>query len=177
MIGAPLAGVSLAATGGANCTTSDAAGHYSCTAPSGWSGSVTPSLSSYSFAPSARNYANLLASQSGHDYAAGTGPQLQNGVQAALGLAASDPVKLPRVDGLAFDRFGNMFGLLEVVDSGGGVVYIDKATSAVTPIALNIPGACQFDIHPNGDLYVSSELPIQNISGARPFSSAGFIAS
>ncbi len=89
-----------------------------------------------------------------------TGPQLANGISGVLEKFVQDMANLPRVDGLAFDRFGNLFGVLEVVSAGGGVVYIDKATGAVTPIALGIPGACRLDVHPNGDIYVASELPI-----------------
>jgi len=92
-------------------------------------------------------------------------PQLAPGVPGTLEKFVSDPVNLPRIDGLAFDRFGNLFGVLEVVNSSGGVVYIDKVTGAVTPIALNIPGACRLTVHPNGDIYASSELPIQVTNG------------
>ena len=56
-------------------------------------------------------------------------------------------------------------GVLEVVSAAGGVVYIDKVTGAVTPIALNIPGACRLTVHPNGDVYASSELPIELVNG------------
>ena len=93
------------------------------------------------------------------------GPTLADGVAGVLEKVITDPVKLPRIDGLAFDRFGNLFGVLEIVNSGGGVVHIDKVTAAVTPIALNIPGSCRLDVHPNGDLYVSSELPIEIVNG------------
>ncbi|MEO8306047.1 MAG: hypothetical protein ABI724_18200 [Betaproteobacteria bacterium] len=88
------------------------------------------------------------------------GPKLADGIPGVLELVVFDPVKLPRIDGLGFDRFGNLFGVLEVVSAAGGVVTIDKATGGVLPIALGIPGACRLDVHPNGDVYVSSELPI-----------------
>jgi hypothetical protein len=39
--GSPLSGVSFAAPGN-TCTASDSQGHYSCTVPQGWSGSITP---------------------------------------------------------------------------------------------------------------------------------------
>jgi len=76
-----------------------------------------------------------------------------------------DTVNAPRIDGLAFDHFGNLYGVREVVSGEGGVVYIDKVTGVVRPIALGIPGACRLDVHPNGDIYVSSELPIVNFGG------------
>ena len=67
---AGLSGVSFAATGGVSCTASDAAGHYACTVTQGWSGSVTPSLSGYSFTPPSRSYSSVAANQTTQDYAA-----------------------------------------------------------------------------------------------------------
>ena len=51
----PLAGVHFAAPGGASCPDSNGSGNYVCTVPQGWSGTVTPQLSGYSFAPSSRS--------------------------------------------------------------------------------------------------------------------------
>ena len=64
-----LSGVHFAAPGNI-CTTSDAQGHYSCSVPQGWSGTVTPSLSGYAFTPASRNYSSVAANQSAQDYAA-----------------------------------------------------------------------------------------------------------
>jgi hypothetical protein len=93
-------------------------------------------------------------------------PQLAPGMPGVLEKVITDPVGLPRLDGLAFDRFGNLFAVLEVVSAAGGVVHIDKVTGAAQPIALNIPGACRLTVHPNGDIYASSELPITLVNGA-----------
>ena len=161
--GEPLQGVLISGTNGASCSGTNASGQYSCTVPQGWSGTIAPSSSTYGLSPTSRSYGNVGANQTGENYLGG--PRLANGIKGTLELVASDTVNLPRVDGLAFDRFGNLFAVLEVVGPAGGAVYINKQTGAVTPIALNIPGACQFDIHPNGDLYVSSELPIRLING------------
>ena len=68
--GAPLAGVAFAATNGVTCTNSNASGQYSCSVPQGWSGSVTPSLSGYTFTPASRNYTNVTAHQTAQNYAA-----------------------------------------------------------------------------------------------------------
>ena len=62
--------MNFAATGGGTCTASDAQGHYACTVPQGWSGTVTPSLSGYSFAPTSRNYSSVAANQPAQDYTA-----------------------------------------------------------------------------------------------------------
>ena len=69
--GAALAGVTFTATSGGTCTSSNASGQYSCTAASGWSGSVTPSSSGRAFTPVSRSYSNVVANQTAQDYAAG----------------------------------------------------------------------------------------------------------
>jgi len=68
--GAALGGVSLAATGGVSCSTSNASGQYNCSVPSGWSGTVTPAASGYGFTPPSRSYNNVSTSQSAQDYTA-----------------------------------------------------------------------------------------------------------
>src|SRR6185295_14113367 len=67
--GAALSGVNFAATG-VSCTTSDATGSYACTVPQGWSGTVTPSLSGYTFTPPSRSYSNVAANQTAQNYTA-----------------------------------------------------------------------------------------------------------
>ena len=51
MSGSPLSGVGFATTSVVSCTNSDSTGNYTCTVPQGWSGTVTPVLSGYSFTP------------------------------------------------------------------------------------------------------------------------------
>ena len=69
--GNPLSGVTLSATGTASCpATSNAQGQYSCTVPQNWSGTVTPSLSGYTFTPASRSYTSVAANQTAQDYAA-----------------------------------------------------------------------------------------------------------
>ena len=68
--GAPLSGVTFTGGGGASCTTSDAAGAYSCTVTGGWSGTLTPSPAGYSFTPASRSYTSVVANQSAQNYAA-----------------------------------------------------------------------------------------------------------
>ena len=68
--GAVVSGVGFTATGGVSCSSSDPAGHYACTVPQGWSGTVTPALTGYTFAPPSRTYANVSADQTGQNYVA-----------------------------------------------------------------------------------------------------------
>ena len=70
------------------------------------------------------NITNALASFSRlteiEAWTSGAWPSLADGIPGVLEKVITDPVKLPRIDGLAFDRFGNLFGVLEIVNSGGG---------------------------------------------------------
>jgi RHS repeat-associated protein len=67
--GSPFAGVAFAASNGGVCTSSNASGQYSCTVPQGYTGTVTPSLSTYAFTPASRSYSNVVANQTAQDYA------------------------------------------------------------------------------------------------------------
>jgi RHS repeat-associated protein len=68
--GVALANVAFAAPGGGSCTSSNAWGQYACAVPPGWSGSVTPSASGYSFTPASRSYSSVASSQTAQDYSA-----------------------------------------------------------------------------------------------------------
>ena len=72
--GSPLTGVQLTATNSGSCTVSDAAGAYTCTATEGWTGTIAPTLSGYSFTPSSRSYTNLLTDVANEDYIATASP-------------------------------------------------------------------------------------------------------
>src|SRR5262249_58220873 len=45
-------------------------GQYGCTVPQGYTGTVTPSLTGYTFTPPSRSYSNVTADSAGQDYAA-----------------------------------------------------------------------------------------------------------
>ena len=66
--GAPLSGVEMSGLPG-NPTT-NALGVYTTTVAAGWSGTVTPTLSGYSFTPSSRTYTGLTTDQTGQNYTA-----------------------------------------------------------------------------------------------------------
>ena len=62
--GTPLAGVRFDASAAQfSCPDSDSTGHYFCTVPQGWSGTVTPTLAGYEFTPSQRAYDNVTADE------------------------------------------------------------------------------------------------------------------
>ena len=62
----PLNGVTI--TGGAARATTNANGNYVLQVPFGFSGTVAPSFSNYTFSPSSRVYSNLIVSTAGEDY-------------------------------------------------------------------------------------------------------------
>ena len=64
--GSPLAGVVMSGLPG-NPTT-NASGVYTGTVAYNWSGTVTPTLASYSFSPANRTYTNVAANQTAQDY-------------------------------------------------------------------------------------------------------------
>ena len=68
--GLALPNVAFAATGGPSCTSSNGAGQYSCAVPLGWSGSVTPSASGYSFGPASRSYTSVSSHQTTQSFTA-----------------------------------------------------------------------------------------------------------
>ena len=64
-------GATLSYTDGTPKTaTSDDSGNYSFIASYNWSGTVTPSLTGYTFSPTNRSYTNVLADQTSQDYTA-----------------------------------------------------------------------------------------------------------
>jgi RHS repeat-associated protein len=66
----PLGGVVLTPTTGASCTASNASGQYACAVPAGWTGTITPSLTGYTFTPPHRNYSSISANQVTQDFSA-----------------------------------------------------------------------------------------------------------
>jgi len=58
--------VSFSNSGGT--ATTDSSGYYSNTVSYGWSGSVTPNLSGYTFSPTSLSYTNVTTNQANQDY-------------------------------------------------------------------------------------------------------------
>jgi hypothetical protein len=62
-----LAGVTMSlSTGGS--TTTNGSGYYEFTVDTGWSGTITPSMTGYTFAPVSRSYTNVTANQTAQDF-------------------------------------------------------------------------------------------------------------
>ena len=88
----PLPGVVVTATNGVTCSATNASGQYSCTAPTGWSGSVTPSLQGYSFTPASRSYTSISSSQTAQNFTAASDPS-----SAAISYVHADHLNTPRL--------------------------------------------------------------------------------
>src|SRR5882672_6601594 len=74
--GAVFAGVKFTASNGGTCTTSNSSGQYSCTVLQGWSGTVTPSFTNFTFTPALQNYTNVAANTTAQNYDATSSAQL-----------------------------------------------------------------------------------------------------
>jgi subtilisin family serine protease len=59
-----LSGVTVSWSNGGGSTTTNSSGYYSFTVPYGWSGTVTPSKSGYTFSPPSRSFINVVSNQS-----------------------------------------------------------------------------------------------------------------
>jgi len=66
--GSPLSGVTMSGLSGNPVT--DANGFYSAQVGSGWSGTVTPTKTGYTFSPTSRTYSNVTSDQTAQDYTA-----------------------------------------------------------------------------------------------------------
>jgi hypothetical protein len=64
----PVTGVSVDADNGGGSDITDVNGYYEIQVTSGWSGTVTPTKTDYTFAPTNRVYANVTSDQSAQDY-------------------------------------------------------------------------------------------------------------
>jgi len=86
-------------------------------------------------------------------------PILVDPALGSLDRLVQDLTNLPRVDGLAFDGFGNLFAALEVVGSDGGLSWVDTGTGVATRLISGISGVDQVALDPaTGELYITSEL-------------------
>jgi len=83
-VGAPLNGVTLTFSGGAGTAVTDAQGDYSKTVSSGWSGTVTPSKSGYTFSPASRSYTDVTANQANQNYAASLAGVIQPAISGKV---------------------------------------------------------------------------------------------
>jgi hypothetical protein len=68
--GAGMAGVTLTFSSSGGTTVTDSGGNYAHAVSYGWSGTVSPGLTGYTFTPAGRSYSNVTTDQTGQNYAA-----------------------------------------------------------------------------------------------------------
>jgi predicted outer membrane repeat protein len=122
--------------GAAKTATADGNGSYSFLVASGWSGTVTPSKTGFAFSPADRTYANVLADQTGQDYAAG--PIMY----AISGNAGAPGATLSYMDGSARTATADASGNYSIAVSYGwsGVVTPSKAGYTFSPAERTYAG-------------------------------------
>jgi FtsP/CotA-like multicopper oxidase with cupredoxin domain len=84
----PLPGVTVTFSNGVGTATTDANGLYTANVPSGWSGTITPALAGYVFAPASRTLTGVTSIRGAQDFVAGvvyvvSGSVKSNGVALA----------------------------------------------------------------------------------------------
>jgi peptidyl-Lys metalloendopeptidase len=124
---AGVAGATLAYTGGS--TTADGSGSYSFAVLSGWSGTVTPSLSGYTFAPPNRTYTNVVSDQTAQDYIATAIPTFT--ISGNAGIAGAT---LTYTGGSTIAD-GSGFYTFTVLTGWSGTVTPSKAGYTFTPVS------------------------------------------
>ena len=77
--------------GSLKTVTADGAGDYALTVPYGWSGTVTPSMTGYTFAPISTTYTNLTADKPGENYTATLNTFALSVSKTGSGTITSDP--------------------------------------------------------------------------------------
>jgi hypothetical protein len=130
---AGIGAVTLSYTDGtAKTATADSAGLYTFTVPSGWTGTVTPSLAGYTFTPASKSYTNLLADQTGQDYTANLIPPSSYTISGNAGVAAAT---LSYTDGTAKTATADNAGLYTFTVPSGwtGTVTPSLAGYTFTP--------------------------------------------
>ncbi len=116
--GAPIPGVLVTASNGGGSATTNASGAYSLNVSSGWSGSVTPSLNGYLFAPPSITFTNVTAPQANQDFTGSvlSGPSISGTVQNYAGSPYSG---VP----IVFTGSGGSAGVNFVAVSNAGGAY------------------------------------------------------
>jgi hypothetical protein len=90
--GSGISDVTMTFNNGGGTTTTNTSGYYSNSVAYGWSGSVTPSKTGYTFSPTNRSYSAVIANQSNQDYT-GTPPSnpiISGYVQTSSGIGISN---------------------------------------------------------------------------------------
>ena len=114
----------------------DGSGNYSVTVPAGWSGSVTPYLTGYTFSPVSRAYSNIQSNQTAQNYT------------AQVCASCTDVNVTIGVDSQGSYTLGNGEERREYYDVSGGPVVVESLDPA-----KDIVSAIRLQSKPAGTLY------------------------
>jgi PKD repeat protein len=133
--GSGLAGVTVTASDGGGSTTTNAQGAYSITVASGWSGTVTPALSGYTFSPASKSFTSVTSDRTQDFTATSTAPSTVNvsgtvSVSGGGGLSGV-LINFDGVGGISTDGLGNYD--MDVPYGWGGTITPSKAGYTFTP--------------------------------------------
>ena len=173
--GAALSGVSFAATGGVSCSSTNASGSYACTVPQGWSGTVTPSLSGYTFTPTSLSYSNVTANQTAQNYTAAAPPTYQVSGTVTLNGAALSGVSFAATGGVSCSATNASGSYACTVPQGwSGTVTPSLSGYTFTPTSLSYSNVTANQTAQNyvaavatGTVWVEDAVPAGAASGRR----------
>ena len=129
----PLAGVTVTLSNGGGFAVTDAAGAYAVTVGSGYTGTATPALAGYIFAPASTSYANVMVNQAAQNYAATAVVAIAGTIANGATPIASVTVSFSTGQTLLTDAFGNYS--LTLPSPYSGTVTPSKANFTFVPVS------------------------------------------
>lgn len=143
--GTGIPGVTLTFTPGNGTATTDDSGEYSKLVLSGWSGTVTPSKTDYTFSPTSRTYSDIRTDQPDQDY-------IDYSAGGGLPVISLSPAQL----NFAADASGNASGAQSFLVSniGGGtlnwIISPDQTWITASPLSGTDSGYVTVSVDPSG---------------------------
>jgi RHS repeat-associated protein len=169
--GSALAGVSLSVPGGSSCT-SNAAGQYICGVPSGWSGSITPSLAGYSFTPASRSYTNVTAAQTAQNYTGAS--YLVSGTVTLGGSGLAGVAFAPTGNGVCTTSNASGQYTCNVAPGWSGSITPSAAGYGFTPASREYTSV---SANQSAQNYTAMYVLSGTVGGASPLAGVAFAAS
>jgi hypothetical protein len=166
-----MAGTTLAYTDGtAQTATVDGSGNFTITVPSGWSGTLTPTLAGYAFTPANLSFTDVLANVSGKNFTAAVAAGFT--ISGNAGVAAA---VLSYTDGTAktvtADGSGNYS--LTVAYDWSGTLTPALSGYSFTPTSLSFTGVLANQTAQN---FTAAQVTMYSISGSAGYEAGATIS-
>jgi|GEM_PF-5512599 len=173
--GAVISGVTITPSSGTAVTT-NTSGVYTLTVSSGWSGTVTPTKSGYTFTPASKSYTSVAANQTNQDYTSpyfsisGTVKDSSGNLMSGVTVTASGGVSATTgsLGYYAFSTNSAWTGTITPTKAGYTFLPASRSYTAVTTDQVNqdyaasVAVALKADFNVNGNTYL--------VMGTAPFS-------